>query len=117
MKGEQPSTTEGGPEEVRRHIVEMRDRSRESATELQRNIEESQSAIYGRVLLNIMKGTGDNPDIVNGLSELLRALDLHATASTSKESADQPFSKERQEALANFLKETAEELRSVGGFS
>ena len=118
MSVENPSSREEEkPEAVeiiekRGNILETRDLYKEHATELQKEVAEIHVAKLETTLYRLMSRTGDNPDLVNGLNELLNSLDHQSTFGDS----EKPLTDSRQKDLANFLVESTKALRwTVGG--
>ncbi len=86
--------------------------SRERANDLEKNVEEIQSAKYGSALLRLMERTKDNTEIINNLNEFLDALEHQSQHGDS----GQGLSESRQKELADFFAEAAKALRwKVGG--
>ena len=93
-------------------LIEMRDKYKEQATELQNNIAENQEARLGIALRELMRRTEDNTELVNNLNSFLQALEHQASFGESEE----PLAKSRVEDLIAYFSEKSEELRwDVGG--
>ncbi|MGB7958028.1 MAG: hypothetical protein WCF77_04295 [Minisyncoccia bacterium] len=97
-------------EKSKNPYLEMRDKSRNGASELQKGIAEVQSAKYETTLYRLMERSGDSPELVNALNDFLRELDIQSVQGRSDES----LTSVRAEALAHCLKESAEKLRTLG---
>ncbi|MDO8486449.1 MAG: hypothetical protein Q7S77_02020 [Candidatus Staskawiczbacteria bacterium] len=94
------------------NILENRDLYKGNATELQQEVAEAQAARLETILYKLMSRTENNPDLVNGLSELLGSLEHQAMFGDPIE----PLNKSREKDLSSFLEETAKALRwTVGG--
>ncbi len=110
--GEESKPEEGQKIEKRGNILETRDSYKEHATELQKEVAEIHVAKLETTLYRLMSRTGDNPDLVNGLNELLNSLDHQSTFGDS----EKPLADGRQKDLSDFLGQATKALRwTVGG--
>ena len=83
--------------------LDLRDKLREEATPLQRNTAETQAAHYEAILLNLMKRTGDDVDLVNSLNGFIGALDNKAAFGHSEEQIPKPAQQRLTQTLTQGL--------------
>ncbi len=107
-------------EEIDADLIEMRKESilqahkveKDNATEKQKELADIQGRKYETMLCVLMRRTGDNPELINGLNELIDALSHQVSFGDS----EKPIHPGRVEELTAYLKEKSEELRwDVGG--
>ena len=104
-----PQESSPPTEDWQKRHDEFINKKRESATELQRDVAQKQAEMLELALYNIMQRTGNNPDIVNGLRDFIRELDIKGAYGAS----DKLLAPNLQEKLADFLRETVERLEKL----
>jgi len=92
-------------------ILNVRDKYKENASELEQDIATTQAAKHETALYRLMARTEDNPELVGALNEFLNALDHRSRFGDET----QPLGKEHTEALTKFFSEKAEELHFITG--
>lgn len=109
---------EKGPQDPKEYsqekspYLELRDIERENATEMQKEIADIQEAKYAAALYELMRRTGNNPELINNLNAFLDALKHQAGFGDS----ESPIHPAKVKDLSDFMAEKAEELRwDVGG--
>jgi hypothetical protein len=92
--------------------LERLEESRSHATELQKEIQETQGAQFGEAFLRIMERSQNNPKIIKAMHDFIEALDAQSHFGDPSEE----FSPSKQKELAEFLNETSKALKwSVSG--
>jgi len=86
--------------------LQMRDRYREHASELQNNVAEIQAARYQNALYQLMMRSGDNPELINAMNAFTMALEHRAMYGDSEQLLHPGY----VEKLANFFQEAGERL-------
>ena len=90
-------------------FLEARDKYKEAASELQKNVAEIQSAKYETALYQLMSRTEDNSDLTNAMNSFLDILQQKASFGDPS----QQLSKERKEDLIKFFKEKSKDLEEL----
>lgn len=103
------SFEEQGKNDSRNSFFDMRDRHKNGASELERNIVSVQSAKYETSLYRLMQHSVDDVELVNALNEFLTALDARSLYGNSEE----PLSKEHREKPVTFFEKSARELQDL----
>lgn len=87
----------------KRKIFEIYEKSKKNTTELQRDVEEVQTAKYGTYLIEIMRITENNPEIFGALNSFIDGLREQSLIMNKGGRAY----KSQQEELAKFLEQVS----------